>query len=279
MSVQLWRTRASVCRALAAWLEGSQVNGIKGGEEERFACMALLSKAFQKGGHYNERPMTIIEEMKSQLAGLTLSPDQATLAKLGHNSYELMSVVRIWLAFCPPSSQQPLSALPFELPFPQISELCAVIVRNYDWRGADDSKASPYLRLFRRPITSLLAMYLRLSRHLPGVSEDIWLAQAFAIMLTLQSGDEDYGLQIIDQILNLINSNWTNARALDVPQAIWDKSGWDVIRPFLFIEINPDHTFFPALCVSRRGLSHWPLHINFLSRDRLHETEWATIGP
>uniref|UniRef100_A0A0W0EV38 Uncharacterized protein n=1 Tax=Moniliophthora roreri TaxID=221103 RepID=A0A0W0EV38_MONRR len=278
MSAQLWRTRAAVCRALAAWLEGSQVNGIKGGEEERFTCMALLSKAFQKGGLYNERPMIVIEEMKSQLAGLTLLPDEATLMKLGHNSYELTSVIRIWLACYPPSSQQPLSAPPFELPFPQISELCAGIVRNDSWRGADGSKASPYVRLFRRPITSLLVMYLRLSRHLPGVSEDIWLAQAFAILLTLQSGDEDYGLQIVDQVLNLINSNWANARALGVPQAIWNKSGWDVIRPFLLFEINPDNAVFPIpLCFSPRSISSATTHRLPLSRPTAR-TEWAPSG-
>ncbi|KAK7056748.1 hypothetical protein VNI00_002465 [Paramarasmius palmivorus] len=281
VSTHLWRVRAAVCRALAAWLEGSQVNGIKGGEEERFACIALLSKVFSQGKVYSERNEGIVEEMKSQLAGLILSADPTTLAKLGHDSYELMSIIRVWLACCPPSSQEPMSSPPFELPFAQISELCAGIVRNDGWRAnpsTDILRHSPLLRLFRRPITSLLATYLRFSRQLPGVSEDIWLAQAFAVMLTLLPGDEDHGLRIVDDVLCVITEDWAKARSLDVPQVIWQKGGWDAIRPFLLFEVNPDNTVFPS------PLSFSPRSISSATTQRLPllqtapRTEWAPSG-
>ncbi|KAL0580108.1 hypothetical protein V5O48_001884 [Marasmius crinis-equi] len=253
-SRQFWRARTAVFGAIAAWLEGCKVNGVKGGEEERLMVKAVLGKTFQPGKLDGDKISSAIVAIKSLHTGDSPSLEPR---KLAHGAYEISSIIRVWLACCPPSTQEPLASPPFELPFAQISELCAMLVGRGDWgRRTTSDKGSAFSHLCRRPLTSLLTCYLRLSRLLPGVFEDLWLAQAFSILLTLQPGDEEYATGIIDQILRTITPEWVGSRGLNVPPAIWDRGGWEVVRPFLRFEVNPtSETYISPLCSSPRSIS------------------------
>ncbi|KAF9267475.1 hypothetical protein L218DRAFT_941506 [Marasmius fiardii PR-910] len=253
-STHFWRARAAVFRALAVWLEGSKVNSIKGGEEERLSVIVTLGKTFKADGLDGKRVTAVVEEMKSFYRE-EVSP--LNLRCLGKGAYELLSVVRVWLACCSPSTQEPLVSLPFDLPFAQISELCASMVVHSDAsQPRSYDKQTTFLRASKRPLTSLLSYYLRLSRSLPGTSEDLWLAQAFSIMLTLQPGDEECGLDIINQILGLITPQWTSSRGLNIPQIIWETGGLEVLRPVLRFEVNPNkESYIGLLCITPSSLS------------------------
>src|SRR5690606_13696593 len=45
------------------------------------------------------------------------------------------------------------------------------------------------------------------SRRLPAVTKDLWLAQAFSVVLRLMPGDEDAALGLIGSVLRLLPSN------------------------------------------------------------------------
>ncbi|KAK1226590.1 hypothetical protein PQX77_010430 [Marasmius sp. AFHP31] len=247
-SPYVWRARSAVFRALAAWLEGCKVNGVKGGEDERLASMTVFRKTFTPDGLDGKRVTTIAASIKS-----SHTMDQtADRRQLGACAYELMSVISIWLACCPPPSQEPLASPPFDLPFAYISESCATLVARGGWGEKVQNEDKEALsRLYRRPLTALLSHYVRLSRFLPGVNDDLWLAQAFSTLLTFQTGDEEYALDLVDQALRLMTPKWAETRGLNVSQAIWDKGGWGVVRPFLQFEIVPTtDTHIGPLCIT-----------------------------
>jgi hypothetical protein len=51
-----------------------------------------------------------------------------------------------------------------------------------------------------------------------GVSEDLWMAQAFAILLRLGPGDED----IAEEVVKQLTPEWAAARQVTVPPILWE---------------------------------------------------------
>lgn len=210
---------SALWRAITAWLEGSRINGVKSGEKERTEWLQILSPGFNSG--LEER--IIVASVDGLMQNLRTS-DMGQAALYAH---ALTSVVRLWLS-CIPNG--PLSSPPFTLPFSKISELCAHLVTHTVWTlvGQNDS-----LKVLSRPLCSALYHYLKLSKRLPDVSQDLWMAQAFSIVIRLQQGDENYASSIVDELVWMINSEWARTRQVIVPNEIWDKGGLGVIKPFL----------------------------------------------
>ncbi|KAJ3851692.1 hypothetical protein EV368DRAFT_42587 [Lentinula lateritia] len=267
-------TSASLWRSLGVYLEGAKVNGIRGGEEERTEVGLVLKRVFDSGAVQTFR--NLIEDLKTKLNTMGMEM-KTTVAfrEIASLASILSSAIRLWLGCCPPSPSD--GSLPFELPFADISDLCALLVRHDLWH----LNLHP---LLIRPLSTLLVLFLRLSPHLPGSHPDLWLAQAFGVIKTLRRGDEEYALQIISQILDMLTLEWAAQRGgVGAPDFVWKEKGGlkAVLIPFLRYEINPErepYTYvaplFPSsrsigMCTTLRIPSSYP-------RDVI--TQWRPLG-
>ncbi|KAG7444158.1 uncharacterized protein BT62DRAFT_952584 [Guyanagaster necrorhizus] len=238
---QVMDTQGAIWRCISAWLEGSRINSTRGGQAEREAALAVLQSGFEsEAGLARQITLAAVEGLKADLQDLksteAQSPWLPTLLSAGRCASTLTAVIRLWLA-CIPSSNGPSESPPFHLPFSRISQLCALLVSHPVWSYLSKSErrglAGAYTRVMCRPLASLLYYYLRLSRKLPGSSDDLWMAQAFAIILRFSPGDEDYALAIMDNLLGMITGGWAKQRQLKIPDIIWERGGMDAIRPIL----------------------------------------------
>jgi RNA polymerase II-associated protein 1 len=109
--------------------------------------------------------------------------------------------------------------------------------------------------VFCRPLTTLLSAYLGLSRLLPGISDELWMAQAFSILGRFIPGDEDYALRIFEQVLQMPDAKWMTMRGWHIPPKLWDKGGLEVIKPFLAHTIRPTGSFIGPMWPSPRSIS------------------------
>ncbi|KAJ7479983.1 hypothetical protein B0H11DRAFT_2026044 [Mycena galericulata] len=231
-----WVVWAAVWCAEAAWLEGARVNGVRGGETERAECVVAIKTGFETDGR---KESAVVKAAAAALVRALNDFGRGGAPKLrlvGQYAETLAAAIRLWLACLPPAIYGPLASPPFTLPFAQLSELCAKVVTHPLWSRVP--KSGPGYVLFR-PLSGLLSAYLRLSQRLPDVSQDVWMAQALSILSRLLPGDEEFALAVTQEILALITSQWALSRGLNIPQAVWDKGGVAVIKPFLVRAIRP----------------------------------------
>ncbi|KAJ4473825.1 hypothetical protein J3R30DRAFT_3406671 [Lentinula aciculospora] len=266
-------TSASLWRSLGAYLEGAKVNGIRGGEEERTELGLALKQAFDANEVQTLR--ILIKDLKTRLNTMGIE-SETTLAprEIASLSIILTSAIRLWLG-CRPSVPSEISP-PFELPFAEISDLCAILVRHSLWHR-------PNLQpLLVRPLSTFLTYFLRLSPHLPGIHPDLWLAQAFGVVKTLQCGDEEHALQIISQILDMLTPEWAAKRGgIGVPIFVWEEKGGlkAVLGPFLRYEISPErdpNVYIAPLCSSPKSIGMCTT-LRIPSSPTLHP-EWRPLG-
>jgi hypothetical protein len=90
-----------------------------------------------------------------------------------------------------------------------------------------------------REFSGLLSLYLQLSRRLPDVSEDLWMAQAFTILLRLGPGDEDFASAVMEDIANRLTPEWSTAREIIVPPILWESGVMSILQPFIMNMIRP----------------------------------------
>ncbi|KAJ3790435.1 hypothetical protein GGU10DRAFT_383349 [Lentinula aff. detonsa] len=235
INVNYMSTSASLWRSLGAYLEGVKVNGVRGGEEERIEVALILKGVFHSGTLRMIR--NSIEALKTQLTTMVMDAEitLAALREVASLASILSSAIRLWLGFCPsdPSSE---GSPPFELPFTEISDLCALLVGHNLWHRQNHHP------LLVRPLSTFLTFFLQLSPRLPGSHTDLWLAQAFGIVKTLRRGDEEYALQIISRILDLLTPDWAAQRGhVGAPTVVWEEKGGlkSVLGPFLRYECHP----------------------------------------
>ncbi|KAG6827138.1 hypothetical protein H0H92_013056 [Tricholoma furcatifolium] len=231
-----WPVWAGVWKLHAVWLEGSKVNGIRGGSSERIECLNSIKSGFEDGKE-KQVVTSCLENIRQVMSQLTLPFDQAQtvlLRTLAGHVVTLSAAIRMWLSCLPPISDGPLESPPFPLPFSQLSDLCAMLTVHPLWsllKSTDRGTRHAYVYL--RPLSELLSYYLRLSRRLPSTSNDMWVAQALSVLTRLLPGDEVFASQIVDDIFDLITPEWMRAVGIQVPPVVWDKRGMLAIKPFV----------------------------------------------
>ncbi|KAG5641607.1 hypothetical protein DXG03_004644 [Asterophora parasitica] len=239
---KLWPVWAGIWRVHAAWLEGARVNGIRGGSSERVECLEVVRSGFEDGKE-KQILQGSLDALKRELGSLgspISSADVPHLRAVADHAATVSSAIRLWLACLPPLSDGPLDSPPFALPFPQISDLCAKITTHSVWSllaSTERSTRQAYVHL--RSLSELLSGYLRLSRRLPGIPEQLWVAQALSILTKFIPGDEDVAAQVADDLCSLMTPGWVNALGIQAPPVIWDRSGMLTIKPFIAHTIRP----------------------------------------
>ena len=229
-----WEVWEMVWRAEAAWLEGARVNGVKGGEEEREAAVKALRDGFEHG---KEKGVIagVIDGLEHELQGSQADDNIIDrLRNLAPCANTLAAAIRIWLACISPQSEKPLL-----LPFAQISDICAKLATHPLWYTIYSKVSNPRIRIVLRPLTTLLSVYLRLSKRLPDVSSEMWMAQALVILIRFFPGDEDAAQQFLDDLTSEINPLAMTARGWHTPEIIWQKGGLEIIKPFLMHNVRP----------------------------------------
>ena len=231
-----WSVWTALWRAHASWLEGSKVNAVKGGEAERLEFLSSVKRGFENGKEgliVTDVLTTFWQELgKYELGNLEQLKSMSSYAAL------LTAVIRLWLACIAPHSGGVPSTPPFYLPFARISELCAIFTAHPVWSLLSSSD-SAYGYLNCREFSGLLSRYLQLSRRLPDVSEDLWMAQAFAILLRLGPGDEDFASAVMEDIANRLTPEWATAREIIVPPILWESGVMSILQPFIMNMIRP----------------------------------------
>lgn len=230
---------AAIWNASSAWLEGARVNGIRGGEEERAKTLSTIQDGFIQGVEHSVVTASL-EALRAELAQIhdTLLPERCQrLQRICMHARVLSSVVRLWLACTSIASTDtnvvaPLGTPPFNLPFTELSSFCAFVVSHSLW-----SLVTGVEQVACKHLATFLAYFHRLSRHIPGTSPDLWVAQGVAILERQLPGEEDHVFHTLGVILATLTPEFLGAMA---PPSIWEKGGWSVIRPFLDYAIYPN---------------------------------------
>ncbi|KAF8993508.1 hypothetical protein BDQ17DRAFT_1368247 [Cyathus striatus] len=222
-----WPLWAKTWHAQAAWLEGSKVNSIKGGEGERLNYVSTVKEGFESGREKAvvDGALQKIYSQLSHLAALEAVQLQSrrsiqALTMVGVSANVISAVIRVWLACLTPHTAGPPKAPPFALPFSRISELCAKLL-THPFDGVS------YNYVFCRPLSGLVSYYLRLSRRIPDISEDLWMAQSLSILSRLMVGDEDFANQVVENLVDELTPNWAKGHGLRLPPR------FECIKPFL----------------------------------------------
>jgi len=236
---------ASIWSASSAWLEGARVNGIRGGEGERAETLNTIQDGFIKGVEHGVVTASL-EALRAELAQIHATPLPEWYQRLqciGMHARVLSSAVRLWLACTSIANTDvntaaPLGTPPFNLPFTELSSLCAFVVSHSLW-----SLVTGVEQVACKHLATFLAYFHRLSRHIPGTSPDLWVAQGVAILERQLPGEEEHAFQILEAILAILTPQFLGAIA---PHSIWEKGGWRVIKPFLDYAIRPNRDSYIA---------------------------------
>ncbi|KAL4249373.1 RPAP1 family protein [Abortiporus biennis] len=222
---------AALWRAEAAWLEGASLNGIKGGEIEKAETLKTIRSDFESGTAHTAFEIAA-RGFRTSLDAMDAGSSTA-LHELAKYANVVAAAIRLWLACLPSHSQTPLESPPFSLPFPAISTLCARLTTHSLWSRLTSSDAPVDLHIIYRPLSQLLAVYLSMSRALPRVSNDLWIAQALSIILCMVPGDEETASRIVNELTNTVTREFMDSHSWQLPAVIWEKGGMHSIKPFL----------------------------------------------
>ncbi|KAA1472241.1 hypothetical protein DENSPDRAFT_865553 [Dentipellis sp. KUC8613] len=232
---------AAIWNALAAWLEGAQVNAVRAGESERARVVAAIKGGFESGTE-KEVLAEAMGGLKRALDGLA-SGDVHKVQKwraLDPHAQVVTGAMRLWLTCLPTATVESPTEPPFQLPFSLLATLSGDIVLHRLWSSIYAEGSPVYLHAFCRPLTALLATYVRFSRQIPATTDDLWLAQACSVLIRLIPGDEDAARMMITQVLELINKPFLSSRGWYVSDSIWERGGLQIIGPFLKFSLRPD---------------------------------------
>ena len=235
--LQLW---SHFWRCLSAWLEGAQLNGVSGGEIERLSVIEVTRRAFYDGPE-KDVFTSVFKVSRQTLVDLQDEHEMAMgkLGTLAKNIDALAATLRLWVACTPPLSYitDRLESPPFSLPFPQLQELTGLIISSSLWSRVYSGSLTPsYSHVFVRPLSCFLAQFLRLSRRLPRPSNNLWIAQAFAILGRQISGDEEFAQRTLKEVITLLDPEFIISHQLLEKQKIdtlLSEGGFEVAMPFL----------------------------------------------
>ena len=230
--------------ATAAWLEGARINSVKGGETERDLVLKGFQEGFRDGSEKevvdsSGRSLSKVLSQSASAGARVLQPeDLPKLEGIAEHASRLASALRLWLACVPPQSHGPPESPPFQLPFRELSDLCAQITTHPIWDSILLKGPILYGHAFCRSLALLLSSYLQVSGCTPGVSDDLWMAQALSILTRMLPGDEEVARRIVVRMTGLITPDFMLVRGWTVSPVIWETEGMAPILPFLMFSLR-----------------------------------------
>ncbi|KAI6117103.1 hypothetical protein EV401DRAFT_1971511 [Pisolithus croceorrhizus] len=249
---QDWEAWNAVWSVEAAWLEGVKINGVKGGEKEREDVLKVLKLGFEaQEGLEREVVRAALQAVKQCLDILTTGGPglEKVFKSVVEPTHVLCSAIRLWLACLPPLQDVPLGSPPFTLPFGELSKFCAELVTHPIWSLPE--KCGMYLRVHLRPLSSLLAYFHRLARHIPGTGPDLWLAQGLSIVTRLLPGDEGAAIAMEENCILPVTSQIAGFQ-MQLPSV-----PTDILKPFFEYTIRPNpDVYLSPLHITTESICH-----------------------
>lgn len=244
----------------AAWLEGAKVNAIKGGEAERSDFVNCYKTGFENGSEHDVVLKTL-DDFRTRLTEY-VHGDLIQLERISRDADALSSVIRLWLSCIPSHTEGPPQNPPFMLPLDQIAEAAQSVLHHALWSQmvAFDSPPS---RIHCRKISLFLWQFLRLSRRLPGTTQNLWMAQAFSVLLRLGPGDEASAESIIKDLAGFVTPQWASSTRVEISLVMWERGSLSILEPFLknIVRPDPDKYIGPLIAT--------PQSIHFATTQRL----------
>ncbi|KAH9480658.1 RNA polymerase II-associated protein 1 [Psilocybe cubensis] len=232
-----WPMWTASWQAQAAWLEGSKINAIKGGEAERVELMESVKEGFESGKE-SKVIHGALNGLRKELQGY-IEGNIDQLKAMANNASVLASAIRLWLSCIPPHLEGVPSSPPFSLPFVGLSELSRQLLEYPLWALMDSSNSSRGY-LYCREMSRFMSYYLLLSRRLPQTSQSLWLAQSFSILQRLGPGDEDFAQLVISELSKILTQQWAESQKINVSPVIWEKGGLSILEPFMSNLLRPN---------------------------------------
>lgn len=232
-----WMVWSSSWAAQAAWLEGAKINAIKGGEIERTDFINCSKTGFDNGSEH-EVVLKTLNDFRNKLDEY-VPGDCVRLGQISRDAEVLTSVIRLWLSCIPPHADGPPQSPPLMLPFNQIAEVAQRLLHHDLWSTMVAFDSSPSC-VHCRKISGFLVQFLRLSRRLPSTTQNLWMAQAFSILLRVGPGDEASAEAIIKDLIDLVTPQWAGSIGIVITPAVWERSSLLILEPFLKNIIRPD---------------------------------------
>ncbi|KAK7439312.1 hypothetical protein VKT23_017536 [Stygiomarasmius scandens] len=233
----------ALLRALAAWIEGARVNGVRGGEDvrkrvgESASLMLPVAEALLK--RINKKLEVEAEGDKTMKRR-----ERSSLLRVAKTSWILGSVIRVLVGVGVDIDVGAKDNILTSLTSGLLNRVVGGVVKLL---AAGFASSSTSLALAARPMSCFLVWYLRSLEDVlrattgtlektetgveyaatatfdPLVSSSTWLSHAFSILPVLQPGDEDAALDTLKAIFLRSGS----AQGIDL----------EVIRPFYEYEI------------------------------------------
>ncbi|KAI6114507.1 hypothetical protein F5141DRAFT_1107218 [Pisolithus sp. B1] len=236
----------------AVWKCRGGINGVKGGEKEREDVLKVLKLGFEaQEGLEREVVRAALQAVKQCLDILTTGGPglEKVFKSVVEPTHVLCSAIRLWLACLPPLQDVPLGSPPFTLPFGELSKFCAELVTHPIWSLPE--KCGMYLRVHLRPLSSLLAYFHRLARHIPGTGPDLWLAQGLSIVTRLLPGDEGAAIAMEENCILPMTSQIAGFQ-MQLPSV-----PTDILKPFFEYTIRPNpDVYLSPLHITTESICH-----------------------
>ncbi|KAG8712204.1 hypothetical protein FRC09_020119 [Ceratobasidium sp. 395] len=242
-----------VWNAVAVWLEGASVNGIRAGETERAEAIEGLKEGFASGKARN-----IVHNAVSRLKGLFGGETFEVQAMDGvtTDGELLCAALRLNLALLPPSAGDMGvgSGSPLDLPLDEIASLSRTIALHRIWEMVYTNQViSPYAYTRLANLALFLGYFSILARRIGLLDRIDWLKLAFITLQRLPPSCAEIAAQIIHE---------TGVTAVGVPDLAHvsehlQSSSWIALLPFLLHDLQPEADVIISLAFpSPTALTH-----------------------
>ncbi|QRV77229.1 RNA polymerase II-associated protein rba50 [Ceratobasidium sp. AG-Ba] len=221
--------------AIAVWLEGASVNGVKGGEAEKAEAMAALKTSFTEG-----KSKEIVQAATSRLMSLFGSEKLEIQAMEGvaADADALCAALRLDLALIPTTfGGDELSGSPLELSHHDVFALVQKVALHRIWDMVySDRTISPYAYTRLASLALCLGYYLVLAWRIKILESEEWLKLAFIILQRLPPPCAENAAQIIREV-GVVG---THTPSLNHISEHLRPNSWDALLPFLLHDLQPD---------------------------------------
>ncbi|KAG9088260.1 hypothetical protein FRC06_002150, partial [Ceratobasidium sp. 370] len=221
--------------AVAAWVEGASVNGVKAGQAERTEAIRTLGSEFVDG-----KARTVVQGAVSRLKDLFGGENFEVQAMDGVavDADILCAALKLNLALLPPStSETVVPGSPLDLPLDNIASLARTVVLHPIWEMVyTDQTISPYAYTRLGSLALFLGYFLILARRTGLLDRLDWLELAVITLQRFPPSCEETAAQIIREF---------GAVAVDVPSLVdisehLGPGSWNALLPFLLHDLQPE---------------------------------------
>ncbi|KDQ16170.1 hypothetical protein BOTBODRAFT_173437 [Botryobasidium botryosum FD-172 SS1] len=244
--IEVW---PALWNAVAAWLEGAVVNGIRNGEQERATVIDKMNDGFE-GGVERAAVAHSVQTLRETLPGWQVkdtTPRREWLEKLfvlSRHTTLVHAALRLCVACTNRNPSTSTSALTIPLSSSDLLDLCYTLIMHPFWSYAHTASPGPgYAYAFLRPVTAFLTWSLRFGSLscVTLADQRKWLSLAARTLTRLFPGDEELAEWILREMAKIITDDLISGSwGWGITDEVWKKGGMEVIVPFLVHSLHPE---------------------------------------